>query len=122
MSKRIRLKNLRKERRANRAYKKVLSSNSNYGISQKYPILKVVKTNKYTYAQILQNGKTICTISDIKLKDGTKTERANKVGKDLADFAKSKGIAQVVFDKGASRYCGRIKSLADAARESGLKI
>ena len=51
---------------------------------------------------------------------GTKVERAEKVGKELAAAAKAKGVTTVVFDRGGFKYTGRVKALADSAREAGL--
>jgi large subunit ribosomal protein L18 len=60
--------------------------------------------------------------SDLKTKKGTKVERAQEVGKSIAAIAKEKNITSVVFDRGGFLYAGRVKALADAAREAGLKF
>lgn len=64
----------------------------------------------------------MCAASDIKLENGTKTERATKVGEDLAAKAKSLNITEIVFDRGWFAYHGRVKALADAARSAGLNF
>jgi ribosomal protein L18 len=60
--------------------------------------------------------------SALKTKKGTKVERAQEVGKSIAAIAKEKNITSVVFDRGGFLYAGRVKALADAAREAGLKF
>jgi large subunit ribosomal protein L18 len=84
---------------------------------------------KHTYAQIIDDtaGKTLISVSTLKLdgqrvKTGGNLEAAKRVGKTVAQQAKEKGIEAVVFDRGGYLYHGRIKALADAAREAGLKF
>lgn len=86
------------------------------------PRLSVFRSAKHITAQIIddERGSTIAYANDLKIEKGTKTERAIVVGKDIAAKAKEKGIARVVFDRGGFRYAGRVKALADAAREAGL--
>lgn len=90
------------------------------------PRLSVFRSLKSTYAQIIddENGKTLVSSSakDIKNKKFNKTEAAKEIGKVLAEKAKAKGIGEVVFDKGAYKYHGRVKALADGAREGGLEF
>jgi large subunit ribosomal protein L18 len=92
------------------------------------PRLSVYRSNKQIYAQIIDDiaGKTLVSASsgvkglaDKKVK---KTEQAKLVGKLVAERALEAGITNVVFDRGGFLYHGRIKSLADAAREGGLKF
>ena len=89
------------------------------------PRLAVYKSNKSIYAQIIDdvNGKTLASAtsfgSDIK---GSKADVATEVGKLVAEAAKSTGIDKVVFDRGGYIYHGRVKALADGAREAGLKF
>lgn len=91
------------------------------------PRLSVFRSNKEIYAQIVNDdeGKTLAAASsrdkDIEAK-GNKTEIAAIVGKALAEKAKSAGIEEVAFDRGGYLYHGRVKSLADGAREGGLKF
>jgi large subunit ribosomal protein L18 len=86
------------------------------------PRLSVYRSNTSVYAQIIndQTGITLVSANDIKETKGTKTERAQKVGKSVAEAAKKAGITEVVFDRGGFLYAGRVKALADAAREAGL--
>jgi large subunit ribosomal protein L18 len=65
-------------------------------------------------------GTTLAYATDLKIAKGTKMERARVVGKTIADAAKAKGITKVVFDRGGFLYAGRVRALADAAREAGL--
>jgi large subunit ribosomal protein L18 len=91
------------------------------------PRLSVFRSNKEIYAQIVNDveGTTLAAASsrdkDIESK-GTKSEIAATVGKALAEKAKKAGIEQVAFDRGGYLYHGRVKSLADGAREGGLKF
>lgn len=91
------------------------------------PRLAVYRSNKEIYAQIIddQTGKTLAAASSLKNKDahkGSKTEQAAFVGKAIAEKAKSAGVEKVVFDRSGYLYHGRIKQLAEAAREGGLKF
>lgn len=89
------------------------------------PRLSVFRSNKEIYAQIIDDteGKTLVSASsrDLDTK-GTKTEVAAEVGKAVAEKAKAAGIEAVAFDRGGYLYHGRIKSLAEGAREAGLKF
>ena len=87
------------------------------------PRLTVYRSNKHIYAQIIDDSKAI-TISSAndKSSKGTKIEKASNVGKTVADAALKKGIEKVVFDRGSYAYHGRIKALAEAAREAGLNF
>jgi large subunit ribosomal protein L18 len=86
------------------------------------PRLAVFKSNKFIYAQIIDDIKavTLCSASDIKNATGTKTSRAEAVGKTIAEAAKKQNITTVVFDRGGFRFTGRVKTLADSARSHGL--
>lgn len=94
------------------------------------PRLSVYRSEAEIYAQVIddQAGQTIAAASSIdhelreKLTGKTKTEQARLVGQLVAERAKNKGIAQVVFDRGGFRYIGRVKALADGARETGLNF
>lgn len=88
------------------------------------PRLSVFRSNKSIYAQLIDDltGKTLAASSDLKSMKGTKTESAQAVGKDLAEKAKKAGITECVFDRGGYKYHGRVKALAEAAREAGLKF
>jgi len=90
------------------------------------PRLAVYRSNKQIYAQIIDdvNGQTLASAGSVKMKEAVanKTEQAANVGKAIAEAAKGKSIENVVFDRSGYLYHGRIKSLADAAREGGLKF
>ena len=94
------------------------------------PRLSVHRTNKAIYAQIIDDvaGKTIAAASTQdpelreKLKSGSTAEAANEVGKLVAERAKKAGAEKVVFDRGRFLYHGRVKALAEGAREGGLEF
>ena len=94
------------------------------------PRLSVFRSTAEIYAQLIddQAGHTLISASSIdqdlraKLDGLKKLEQARLVGKTVAERARSKGIQQVVFDRGGFRYIGRVKALADAAREGGLEF
>lgn len=92
------------------------------------PRLSVYRSNKEIYAQVIDdlNGVTLASASsrekDIAANSGTKTEISALVGKKLAEAAKSAGVENVIFDRNGFIYHGRIKALADGAREGGLKF
>ncbi len=96
------------------------------GIEEK-PRFSVFRSNKYNYAQLIndQTGKVLASVSDQKLKSTKKekkTEKAYKVGELLAAEAKKKKIEKVVFDRGGYKYHGRVKAIAEGARKAGLKF
>jgi large subunit ribosomal protein L18 len=90
------------------------------------PRLVVFRSNRGIEAQLIDDvaGKTLAASSTLGLKSfkGNKIEQAAEVGKSLAAAAKSAGIESAVFDRGGYLYHGRVKALADAAREGGLKF
>ncbi len=88
------------------------------------PRLSVFRSNKSIYAQIIddETGTTLVSASDVKDTKGTNIERAQKVGKELAEKAQAKKIKEVVFDRGGYLFAGRVKALAEAAREGGLQF
>jgi large subunit ribosomal protein L18 len=88
------------------------------------PRLVVFRSDKHIYAQLVDDdaGRTIVTITSTKVSDGKKTEKASEVGKQVAAVAKDKGITRVVFDRGGYKYHGRVKAVADGAREGGLEF
>ncbi len=87
------------------------------------PRLAIFRSNKEIYAQVIDdlNGKTLVAASS-KGAAGTKVEQASVVGKAIAEKAIAAGISSVVFDRGGFLYHGRIKALAEGAREGGLKF
>jgi large subunit ribosomal protein L18 len=94
------------------------------------PRLAVFRSQSHIYAQVIDDeaGRTLCAASSLDKelradgKRGANVASAKKVGQLIASRAKEKGIEAVVFDRGGFQYHGRIKALADAARESGLKF
>ena len=84
--------------------------------------LSVYRSSKHIYSQIIDDSKgvTVAAASSAAVKDGSKTDAAAAVGKALAEAAAAKGVKQVVFDRGQYKYHGRVKALAEAAREGGL--
>jgi large subunit ribosomal protein L18 len=94
------------------------------------PRLSVFRSITDIYAQVIddQAGQTLASASSIdnelrtKMEGLNKTEQAKLVGQAVADRAKSKGISTVIFDRGGFRYVGRVKALADGARENGLQF
>lgn len=92
------------------------------------PRLNVFRSNKQIYAQLIDdvNGTTLAYASSsdkaLKLTNGGNVEAAKVVGKQIADAAKKANIKTVVFDRGGYLYHGRVKALADAAREAGLEF
>lgn len=88
------------------------------------PRLSVFRSNKAIYAQLIDDDKGITLVSarEKKLGKKTKIERAQEVGKILAERALKKKIKTVVFDRGQYRYHGRVKALAEGARKGGLKF
>jgi len=92
--------------------------------------LCVHRSLKHIYAQVIDEaaGRTVCGIGSAakalqgELVGKSKTERAAIVGREIARLAKEKGVGAVVFDRGSCRYHGRVKALAEAAREAGLQF
>ena len=111
-------------RRANRVRRQIKA------VANGRPRLSVHRSSKNIYAQIIDDvaGKTIASASTLdtdlrsSLKTGADTEAATAVGKLLAERASKAGIKDVVFDRGAFIYHGRVKALAEAAREGGLNF
>jgi large subunit ribosomal protein L18 len=95
--------------------------------TSKLPRLSVFRSNKQIYAQIIDDSKgvTLASASTFKNKAAekkNKSEQAQVVGKELAEKAIKAGVESVVFDRNGYLYHGRVKSLADSAREGGLKF
>ena len=92
------------------------------------PRLSVFRSSKQIYAQVIddEHGRTIAAASSLEkamresIKTGADVEAARRVGKELAERAKKAGVEKVVFDRGGYMYHGRVKALAEGAREGGL--
>jgi large subunit ribosomal protein L18 len=99
-------------------------------LSKGKPRLSVFRSGRHVYAQIIDDlqGRTLAAASSVDkelrgaLKTGADKEAAAAVGRAVAERAAKAGVSQVVFDRGGYHYHGRIKALADAAREGGLKF
>ena len=115
-------KNVSRQRIHDRIRKKMVGT-------EERPRLNVYRSLNHIYAQVIDDLKGV-TIAAASTAEGKKSDRttggnvasAKTVGKTIAERAKQKGITQVVFDRGGYLYHGRIKALADAAREAGLKF
>src|SRR5690348_10207921 len=92
------------------------------------PRLSVHRSGRHIYAQVIDDaaGKTLASAStldkDLQAKTGATKDSAAAVGKAVAERAKQAGVSQVVFDRGGFLFHGRVKALADAAREGGLEF
>ncbi|GIW71444.1 MAG: 50S ribosomal protein L18 [Planctomycetota bacterium] len=92
------------------------------------PRLAVFRSLKHTYAQVIDDvsGRTLAAAStldsEVRAAAGAKTARARAVGKLVAERARAAGIERVVFDRGGFKYHGRVKAVAEAAREAGLEF
>ncbi len=120
MSSMAKKKQLGRDRRHRRVRKKV------QGTAER-PRLAVFRSNKHITAQVIddRSGRTLAAAStneaDLRSGGGTgNKDAATKVGQLVAERAKAAGVTKVVFDRGGNRYHGRVKALADAAREAGL--
>lgn len=114
------IKNPRRYRRHRRIRAKISGT-------AKVPRLSVFRSSKYIYAQLVDdvNGRTLISASDKeskKKKGQKKADRAKEVGKIIAKKAKERKIEKVIFDRGGYQYHGRVKELAEGAREGGLKF
>lgn len=88
------------------------------------PRLSIFRSATHMYAQLIddEQGVTIAAANDLKITEGTKSQKAEQVGQEIAKKAKDLKIETVVFDRGGFNYHGRVKALADAARSSGLNF
>ncbi|MBU3009900.1 50S ribosomal protein L18 [Polaribacter vadi] len=112
------LSKLQRRARIKRRIRKIIS-----GTATK-PRLSVYRSNKEIYAQLIDdvNGVTLASVSSRDIKAATKAEAATEVGKTIAEKAVKAGVETVAFDRNGYLYHGRVKVLADAAREAGLKF
>jgi large subunit ribosomal protein L18 len=94
--------------------------------STERPRLNIYRSLNHIYAQVIDDQKGVTLVSAstlaLKLKTGGNVTAAKEVGKVIAELAVEKGIKEVVFDRGGYLYHGRVKALADAAREAGLEF
>jgi len=115
-----------KSRRQGRLNRKVRIRGKLQGSKERVR-LSVFRSARHIYAQVVDDseGKTVASASSLGLKgktNGGNREGATEVGKTIAAAAKKAGVESVVFDRNGYRYHGRVKALADAAREGGLKF
>ena len=112
-------KNVSRQRRHARVRNKISGSAS-------CPRLNVFRSNSNIFAQIIDDEKGVTLVSsssvELKLKNGGNVEGAALVGKDIAEKALKNKIKRIVFDRGGYLYHGRVKALAEAARENGLEF
>lgn len=115
--KETRIKIARKGRRLKRVRKRLLETKGRMRLS-------VFRSNKHIYAQIIDDSKgiTIAMVSEKGMKEGKPVDKAREVGKLIAKKALLKKVKEVVFDKGSYKYHGKVKLLAEAAREGGLNF
>lgn len=93
--------------------------------SAERPRLAVFRSNRHIYAQVINDltGSTVVSASTLKLSvEGDKKTAARKVGEEIAKRAKAAGVSKVVFDRGGNLYHGRVREVADGAREAGLEF
>ena len=115
---------LTKSKRRERIKRRIRKSVS--GTAQR-PRLTVFRSNKQIYAQLVDdvNGITLASASSLKDESAqkvNKTEQAKLIGKKIAEIASKSGVSEVIFDRNGYLYHGRVKALADSAREGGLKF
>ncbi|NCN53033.1 50S ribosomal protein L18 [Candidatus Wolfebacteria bacterium] len=112
-----------KEKRAKKIRRKNRNNSRFFG-TKSAPRLSVFRSNKFIYAQLIDDEakKTLISTSSRGLSKGTKTEQAKTIGEQLAEKALKEGIKKAVFNKGPYTYHGRVKAVADGAREKGLKF
>ena len=114
-------KSAAKARRHNRLRKKITGTEAR-------PRLAVFRSSRHVFVQVVDDAKghTLASAStmeaDLRSFDGDKTAKARRVGELLAERAKAAGVEAVVFDRGGSKYAGRVAAIADGAREGGLNL
>ncbi len=108
-------KELRRQKRKQKIRSRIIGT-------KERPRLVVHRSNIHIYAQLVDDNarKTLAVASDLKIKKGSKSEKAKQVGEEIAKIAKTKKITNVVFDRSGYRFHGRIKELAQGARDGGL--
>lgn len=112
------------ERVVSRLKRKVRIRKTLMGTAER-PRMSVYRSNKHIHVQAIDDvtGTTLFSLSTIKMDlKNNNIETAKKVGKEFAQIAKSKGVSEVVFDRNGNLFHGRLKAVADSAREAGLKF
>ena len=114
-------KSAAKARRHNRLRKKITGTEAR-------PRLAVTRSSRHVFVQVIDDAKghTLASAStmeaDLRTFDGDKTAKARRIGELVAERAKAAGVEAVVFDRGGSKYAGRVAAIADGAREGGLNL
>ncbi len=119
------MKRINFDRKEQRKLRHKRITNTLKRVENKKPRLVVTKTDHHIYAQIIDDAsaKVLVSSSTLSLKlKAINIANAKKIGADIAQKAKAKNITTIAFDRGGNKYHGRIKALADAAREAGLKF
>jgi len=116
----VKIKRAKRETRRKRVRAKIIGT-------AKKPRLSIFRSLTHTYAQVINDlsGKTLLSASDLELKEkkkATKVAKAKEVGKLIAAKALAAGIKKVIFDRAGYKYHGRVKAVADGAREEGLEF
>ncbi len=113
------------EHRTTKQKRKLATRNKLHGTADK-PRVSIFRSNRYVQLQVIDDdeGKTLFSTTDMGVdqKKGTKTERAMKAAQDLAKKLKSKKIKTIIYDRGPYHYQGRVKAVAEALREAGIKF
>ena len=110
--------------REQQRYRRHLRVRKKVSGSAERPRLVIFRSLKHITAQIVDDaaGRTLMTVSSTDIESGKKTEKSAQVGKRIAARAKDAGITKVVFDRAGYKYHGRVKAVADGAREGGLEF
>ena len=110
--------------REQQRYRRHLRVRKKVSGSAERPRLVIFRSLKHITAQIVDDttGRTLITVSSTGIDSGKKTEKSAEVGKRIAARAKDAGITKVVFDRAGYKYHGRVKAVADGAREGGLEF
>lgn len=119
------MKHINFDRKKQRKLRHKRTTNTLKRAENTHPRLVVTKTDHHIYAQIIDDAtsKVLASSSTLTLKlKSNNVENAKKVGTDIAKKAKDLKITAIAFDRGGNKYHGRVKALADAAREAGLKF
>lgn len=118
------MKNIEKKKRENKVKRHKKIRAKVFG-SAKIPRLNLYRSNKSLFIQLIDDEKnvTLASVNGKEVKSGkTKIEKAKEAGKLIAEKAKKAGIKKVIFDRGGFQYHGRVKAVADGAREGGLEF
>lgn len=112
------------EQRRNARHRRAAAIRKRLRGTDNRPRLCVFRSNRYLYVQVIsdESGRTVAAASTLGLPKSGSVEAATALGKEIADRCKTASIADVVFDRNGYQYHGRVKALAEAAREGGLRF